>query len=246
MRRRTHYQQQLSYYGKEYSKVLTYSLKPWHETYIKRIKNTLLDINKKFPRKTLIDIGAGEGYIAIEMAKLGLSVIACDLANEALDNIDRAKKQFNLLNIKLIQCNAEAIPIERESVDYIVANAILEHLPNEKKAVEEWKRILKPRGKMFITVPLKYRYLWPFLIPINYVHDKRIGHLRRYDRKSLKKLFNLKELRFFYTGHFLKVLGFLLSSIFGTYFFSEVLESTDKKFENVWYGASNIIVIFQK
>ena len=241
-----HYEHQISYFGNEFSQIQEYRLKPWHHTYIERIKNTILGQNENFQSKTLVDIGTGEGYVAVEMAKLGLHVIACDLTSQALENIDRFKKQFNLPNIKLIKCKADEIPIKSNSVDYVVANAILEHLPNEKKTVEKWKRILKPKGKMFITVPLKYRYLLPFLIPVNYIHDKRIGHLRRYDKESLQKLFGLNVLYVFYTGHFLKVLGFLLSSIFGTYFFSRVLESSDKKFQNVWYGGSNIIIIFQK
>lgn len=239
-----HYEHQISYFGKEFSQIQEYKLKPWHRTYIERIKKTILD--EDIHNKTLIDIGTGAGYVAVEMARLGLNIVACDLTSKALGNIKRFKKQFNLSNIKLIECKADEIPIRDNSVDYAVANAILEHLPDDQKAVEEWKRILKPNGKLFLTVPLKYKYIWPFFIPLNYIHDKRIGHLRRYDIDNLRRLFKMKVLEVFYTGHFIKMIGFIISVILRISVLDEILEYIDKKMQDKKYGATNIIVIFQK
>lgn len=244
MTNKSHYKHQLSYFGDEFSHLKDYSLKEWHKTYIERIKLHLLD--KQYQGKKLIDIGTGHGYVAIEMAKLGLDVIACDLTPESLDNIRRFKKEFKLSNIELIHCKAEEIPIKDNSVDYIVANAILEHLPNEEKAVNEWKRILRPSGKIFITVPLRYKYVLPFFIPLNYIHDKRVGHLRRYDLASLRRAFGLKVTQIFYTGHFIKVAGFLVSIILKTNKLFRFTEAIDIKSQHKKYGASNIIVVFQK
>ena len=61
------------------------------------------------------------------MAKLGLNVIATDLTPEAIKNIEKYKKQFKLLNLKIIKSYAEEIPLLDKSVDYIVANAILDN-----------------------------------------------------------------------------------------------------------------------
>jgi len=239
-----HYKQQIAYFGDEFSKVKEYKLQAWQISHVNRIKKNLLDTN--FKGKTLIDIGTGQGYVAIEMAKIGLNVIACDLTCEALDNITRFKRQFRLKNIDLIECKAERIPIKDESVDYIVANAILEHIPNEKDAVVEWKRILKKGGKIYITVPLKFKYLWPVFWPVNYIHDKRIGHLRRYDLRGLKHKFNLEPIKYYYTGHFWKVAGALISIILKTNKFDDRLEKWDEKLLLNRYGASNIIVVLRK
>src|SRR3989344_5987374 len=75
------YKHQISYFGKEFSRIKQYKLDPWMLTYIDRLKKYLLD--KNFKNKTLIDIGTGSGYVAIEMAKLGMNVIACDLSRES-------------------------------------------------------------------------------------------------------------------------------------------------------------------
>ena len=238
----SHYKKQLSYFGEEFGRVDKYKLDYWQKSYIGRIKKYVLRDNCE--GKVLIDIATGSGYVAIEMAKLGLNVIATDLTPEAIGNLNKYKKKLSLSNLKIIKCYAEKIPLPDKSVDYIVANAILEHIPDEQKAIKEWKRILKPYGKMFITVPLRFKYVWPFLWPINYVHDKRIGHLRRYDLNILKKKFNLEVVKYFYTGHLVKIWGIIISLITKGSKYDYYFEKLDEEKSHNRYGASNITVIF--
>lgn len=244
MKTKNHYARQISYFQKEFSKIKEYKLTAWQKSYVQRIKKYLL--GKDFKNKTLIDVATGSGYMAVEMAKLGMKVIATDLTDQAIKNLKKVKKKSALKNLKLIGCFAEDIPLKSGTIDYIVANAILEHIPEEEKAIEEWKRLLKSGGKMFITVPLKFRYLWPFFWPINYLHDRRLGHLRRYDLSSLQNKFQLKAVKIFYTGHLLKVLGTMLGFVYKSEIIEEYLEKVDQKLYERKYGASNISVIFKK
>lgn len=244
MKIKLHHLQQRAYFQKEFSQIKKYRLAPWQKNYVQRIKNHLL--GKNFKNKTLIDIGTGSGYVAIEMARLGMKVIAIDLSSQAIENLRKYKKKFNLRNLNPKKCLAEKIPLSDKSVDYLVANAILEHIPNEKKAISEWKRILKPKGKILITAPLKFKHFWPFLWPLNYWHDQRIGHLRRYDLESLQKKFNLRVIKYFYTGHLLKVLGAVFTCVFKFQGISQWFERKDESLLGRRYGASNISVIFQK
>lgn len=239
-----HYKQQQKYFDAEFSQLQDYSLAPWQESYIQRIKKYLLD--KNYKSKTLLDIAPGTGYVAIEMAKLGMHVIACDLSKQAIKNLERYKKKLKLKNLELIVCKAEAIPLKKQSIDYIVANAILEHIPDEVGAINSWRNLLKRNGRMFITVPIKFRYIWPFLWLPNYIHDKRIGHLRRYDLASLQKKFTLKIIKFFYTGHLVKIYPIILKKLFNTNRFDTFFEEKDREKEHQLYGANNISVIFKK
>jgi len=237
-----HHTKQLSYFGYEFGHVDKYELESWQKSYIEKVKKYMLGKSRK---KVLIDIASGSGYVAIEMAKFGLNVIAIDLTPEAINNLNKYKKQFSLHSLTIKKCFAEKIPLPDKSVDFIVANAILEHIPNEKEAINEWKRILKPHGKMLITVPLKLRYVWPFLWLVNYLHDKRIGHLRRYDLQSLQAKFSLKVSKVFYTGHLLKVISVIMAFFVKNQKISNFFEKIDIKQENKRYGASNIIVLFE-
>lgn len=243
MNEKKQYENQQNYFDREFLSINKYQLAEWQVSYIDRIKHFLLGRN--FKRKTLLDIATGSGYVAIEMAKLGMQVIACDLSLQAIHNLKKYKKQFSLKNLQLLVCPAEEIPIPERSVDYIVANAILEHIPNEKRAVDQWKQLLKPNGKMFITVPLKFRYVWPFLWPVNYMHDKRIGHLRRYDLEDLKKKFRLPVTNVFYTGHLTKIFSIILSILTKSNTHERYFETLDKKRSAKKFGANNITVIFK-
>ncbi|MEK7502027.1 MAG: class I SAM-dependent methyltransferase [Patescibacteria group bacterium] len=243
MNKKAHYKKQLSYFEKEFSGISQYKLAAWQKSYIQRIKEYLLD--NDFKNKTLLDIGAGSGYVAVELAKYGINVIACDMSEQAIENLKKYKSQLSLSNLKFLVCKAEDIPLADNSVDYIVANALLEHIPNEKKAIYKWRKVLRKEGKMLITVPLSLKYVWPFLWLINILYDKRLGHLRRYDLNSLKEKFRLKVLKVFYTGHLLKVFGVIFSESIGIHRFDEFLEKQDRKKQDIQYGANNISVIFQ-
>ncbi len=242
MNRNGQYKKQLKYFGNEFGNKKEYTLDCWQKRYIELIKKNMLGRNYK--GKTLVDIATGSGYIAIELSKLPLRVVAIDLSPQAIMNIEKYKKQFSLSNLRTKKCYAERIPLPDESVDYIVANAILEHIPDEKKAINEWKRILKKGGKLFVTVPLRYRYIWPFLWLPNYIHDKKIGHLRRYDKKSLEKAFCLSSKKVFYSGHLIKVIGMVISIFLGINVLDNKKKKKDKKAQDVRYGANNISVIF--
>lgn len=244
MNKKTHYKKQKEYFQKEFSQMNKYSLASWQRSYIERIKKDL--IGKNYKGKTLLDIATGSGYVAVEMAKLGLHVTACDLSKKSVENLQKYKKQMNLKNLKIIECYAEKIPLKTNSFDFVVANAILEHIPAEKEAIMEWKRLLKKNGRMFITVPLRFRYIYPFLWPINYLHDKRIGHLRRYDKNTLENRFKLPVKNFYYSGHLIKVLGIILSLLLKNEKYNTFFENEDKKLEKKLYGANNISIIFSQ
>lgn len=244
MNKSNHHKKQQEYFDKEFSLLKGYLLESWQESYIDRIKAYMLD--RKYKKKTLLDIATGSGYVAVEMAKLGLDVIACDLSTESVKNLEKYKKKFRLKNLKIIQCKAEEIPLKRKSVDYIVANAILEHIPAETKAINEWKSLLKKNGKMFITVPLKFRYIWPFLWIPNYLHDRRIGHLRRYDLSTLKRKFSLPIIQVFYTGHLVKIFGIIVSIVTKRHTYDEYFEKADNSKISTSYGANNISVVIKK
>ena len=75
--------------------------------------------------------------------------------------------------------DAQAPSFENETFDVIIASDCLEHLENDKIALEEWKRILKKNGLLIVFVPA-YNFLWS-------EHDEVNHHFRRYSKKNLEK-----------------------------------------------------------
>ncbi len=67
---------------------------------------------------------------------------------------------------------AESLPFENDSFDNTLLIDTLEHLDNDKKALQEANRVLKPGGTLVVSVPLDMG-MWSEV-------DKAVGHRRRY------------------------------------------------------------------
>ncbi|MEB3831390.1 class I SAM-dependent methyltransferase [Phormidium sp. CCY1219] len=88
---------------------------------------------------------------------------------------------------------ADLSQFESDSVDAIYASHVLEHFHHTLNGelintLSEWHRVLKPGGKLLISVPdlktLCWLYLHPNLIPIERLHLMRImfgAHSNEYD-----------------------------------------------------------------
>jgi SAM-dependent methyltransferase len=49
--------------------------------------------------------------------------------------------------------SADRIPYPEAHFDFVLNEHVLEHLPNPVAALREWKRVLKPHGKLFLFLP---------------------------------------------------------------------------------------------
>lgn len=98
---------------------------------------------------TAVDIGAGTGFVTQELLSRKLRVIAIDQSQEMLDVI---KQKFaSKGEVICLQADAYSLPLEDESVDYVMANMFLHHVEKPDQAILEMTRILKPGGRLVIA-----------------------------------------------------------------------------------------------
>ena len=215
----------------------------WKKRYVERF----MDNFRVIKNKLILDCGTGIGYMAIELAKAGGKVIACDITLKNLVLLKKFAKKMGLNSrMVFVCCSADSLPFKDSIFDYYISNAVMEHVPREKAAIAEIRRILKKGAGVMIAVPLKFRFLNPLFIPINIFHDRKLGHLRRYDEVSLAKKFaGFKLINAYYTGHFKKVIKTIIN-IFFDIFNENTIEEEDQKKEKTKYGSSNIICFFTK
>jgi len=242
----THSQNQQTHFEKTFGKRTIDSvinMKPHEIRYLERFAGNFKDIKDK----RVIEVGIGSGYMSIGLAKRGAKVLACDITLTNLITLKRFTKVLGLeKSILFVCCSADQLPCKNNAFDYFVINAVLEHIPQEKKAISEIKRTVKKGGGLMITVPVKYKYIFPLLLPVNYLHDKRIGHLRRYDDISLRSKFHgFSMKRVYFTGHPLKVIKFIINLIVKI-FDERGMEIEDERWENVKMWSSNVIALFYK
>ena len=69
-----------------------------------------------------------------------------------LSNLDYTTTDLNspLADVKADICD---LPFKNESFDFILCNHVLEHIPDDKKAMQELYRILKPGGTAILQIP---------------------------------------------------------------------------------------------
>jgi SAM-dependent methyltransferase len=96
--------------------------------------------------------------------------------------------------IAAINGSLTELPFANESFDLICAFDVIEHIENDKKAVEEIHRVLTKEGMYFITVPA-FQLLWG-------KHDEVNHHMRRYKLPQLINMARNANLSIFYATYF--------------------------------------------
>ena len=95
-----------------------------------------------------IPVGIGSGGSLLTNAD---SIIGVDISEEAIK-----KGKFLYSNIKFIHGDMTNIPLNDDSIDYIVCCEGYEHLvrENQFKLINEMYRVLKPAGKALMSMPI--------------------------------------------------------------------------------------------
>jgi SAM-dependent methyltransferase len=201
------YAGQRRYFDAEFRGYGRYELENWRRSYLERLFSRGL-IGASGP---LVDVGVGgSGYTVIEAARTGQAAIGCDLSLEALLKARRFAFAQGLGAQPLwVCCSAEKLPLASGAFATALAVAVIEHVPHDDAALSELARVLRPDGRAWITVPHALRHIaLPFRLP-NRLHDRRLGHLRRYDAGTLvdaARHAGLQAEAVEFTGHSIKVL----------------------------------------
>ena len=209
------YAHQREYFDAEFARYAAYELDDWRVSYLRRLAEHDALGGEGAP---LVDVAVGgSGYTVIEAAKAGRSAIGCDLSLEALRVASRFAEDEGVADrVLFVCCSAEALPLASESVDVALAIAVLEHGPDHEAALAELARVLRGDGRAWITVPHELRAFSPVFWLPNRLHDRRLGHLRRYSARGLVAAagkHGLEPVEVMFTGHAVKALQIALAAL---------------------------------
>ncbi len=99
----------------------------------------------------VLDVGCGVGAYGKVAMKYGANfVVGLDINPEYLSKSDLIEK---------VQASADMLPFKNSCFDTILILEVLEHLPSDKKAIQEAKRVSKQDAFLLVTVPNKF---YPF------------------------------------------------------------------------------------
>jgi ubiquinone/menaquinone biosynthesis C-methylase UbiE len=102
-----------------------------------------------FQGKEVIDIGGGTGIIALMALEMGASKIVCGDISEFMLERGREKAKaigFGPGMIEFCQLDAESLPYDDNSFDIVMTGMAFGLFPDQKKAVKEMFRVLRPGG----------------------------------------------------------------------------------------------------
>jgi len=96
----------------------------------------------------ILDVGTGNGSLALVLAELGHDVIGIDIS-EGMLSIAKEKAKERGVNPDLRIGDAESLEFEDGCFDAVVSRIVLWTLPNPERAINEWRRVLKPHGRAY-------------------------------------------------------------------------------------------------
>jgi SAM-dependent methyltransferase len=138
-----------------------------------------------------LDVGCGEGRHALAAhLRPGAHVVGIDLSHEDLQTAQSRVSDMAALDPKgyltFLQGDATRLPFPDASFDRVICSEVLEHIPNFMTVIEELVRVLKPGGRLCVSVPRAWPEQVCWWLSRDY-HNTPGGHIRIFNRQFLKR-----------------------------------------------------------
>ena len=129
-----------------------------------QLRDSLALITRFWPRPTgrFLEAGCGPAANALNLALRGVEVAGIDLSANA---VSAARSEFARRGLagQFVSSDVRRIPFPDETFDFVYAGGVVEHFRELDQALAEMVRVLRPNGRLLITVPaltLAYPYLF--------------------------------------------------------------------------------------
>lgn len=166
------------------------------------------DILKLYKSGKILDIGCGNGSMAIELIKQGYDVYGIDASETGINIAKRFyPDRFFLQNI-----NSKKLPIEIEHIkfDTLISTEVIEHLFDPKGYIQFCKNILFTNGGGTLIISTPYHgFLKNLLISLTNKWDSHLnpfwdgGHIKFWSKNTLITLlrnYDFTNIRFYGCG----------------------------------------------
>ena len=108
------------------------------------------------PGERLLDAGCGEGRHCFGALERGARVVGVDLDPEPLrfgsKPLRSRARELGSLG-EMIHGNTFTLPFRSETFDKVICSEVMEHVHDYRAAARELARVLRPGGKLAVTIP---------------------------------------------------------------------------------------------
>ena len=131
----------------------------WEYPFIYSNIISLIKSNQSNKKLNIVDVGSGVTFFPFALASNGIELCCTDFDPIIERDLQLAIKTFNHQSGKISfkKTDGVTLPFEDNTTDIIYCISVLEHIQMFENTVFEMQRILKPGGKLFLTIDLDLR-----------------------------------------------------------------------------------------
>ncbi len=131
----------------------------WHKTVLAMLSA------ENLAGKKILEVGCGNGdfanYLSINRSA---DIIATDFSTASIEIAEEKKRNFGAHTSTFMVADAQALPFEDNSFDYVISCECLEHVPSPQQMLNEIFRVLKKGGRVILTTE-NYSNAYAYYIP---------------------------------------------------------------------------------
>ena len=112
------------------------------------------------PPLDVADIGCGDGYLTLEMARWARTVVGIDRSEPVLKRAEALAARRRVTNVEWMKGDLSRLPLGDVSVDVALLSQALHHAADPESAVAEAVRILRPGGRLLVLDLREHDQTW--------------------------------------------------------------------------------------
>ncbi len=127
----------------------------WVQAQMARSAGELVAAARVGPGDMVLDVACGTGVVARAAAnrtEAAANVIGTDVSVAMLEAAARFAAEAGLPEITWLECDAAAMPLPDAAVDILLCQQGLQFMPDKSGAMAEMARVLKPGGRLALSV----------------------------------------------------------------------------------------------
>lgn len=151
------------------------------------------------PGSRVLDLGCGDGrHVRITRRMTNVAGIALDIGADEVRKTTAALRELDRLPVAeggtvrnagpwgVVRASGYTLPFKDSAFDCVIISEVLEHLPEDDRALGELSRVLRPGGTLAVSVPREGPEAICWLLSRQY-RTSPGGHVRIYRRRALRR-----------------------------------------------------------